>query len=1083
MARKQPGELVAEFARRVDAVVESRDVARLFDRSLTASVPWILWRARDSYSLCAMVLQRMATLHRERWRHLGDEAGATDHDLWLLFQHSQLAPRPLDVLREAEVLRKGRHLPTARPRRGDKRPFSAYLAGQRRFVELGSGVPGDDVVEDARHLAGHLFDRHLMANMDDFLRSIGEEPSPRPAQPAPSPTGTPPTPPPSRTPPPPASPTPASVGHDADSTSESELPSIRRWLELVGPLYAAPAEERVLLQASAAAEFAMMEIVASQEAENQERRFHATGDPGALQEAMSQLSDAGFAGSLARSLLGEQDKAISARYWDEHARLLMVRFLHAGVWDDIHQATVNLRFALDELPAEAAVLRAGYLMDLGRAWTLAHQHRFNMYGENCGPDCVEEAISALREAWDLVTQGVSAEFEHLPATILLYLGHCLTQRTLILEDTDEAERDLTEALDVFARAAALLGEDDDIPDKGATASPDAPDRVEMVSGLRQYRAQAAFLQAVARKDPAALEELCAEAARRIAATVHEPQLQAQWQQVLGSAGTVLALQFGRTDAVESALAALGAAATADTGNEGPFRQIKAVRSYAILAMQNEQWTEAAVHLRLGLELARELDALGIPTSARRDWLLHARGMLADLVACLISAGETEQALVALEEHRAVLLHETLGDRVETADLIRVYPALAHEYRVALEALRRFDAGTDAIRPDHADRRRALLARRDRVTERIRAVEGFERFRQVPRYEELAAAAQDGEPVVLFNAGSVRGDALVLRTDGTRAIRLPGLTMARVEELVRTLYSALDEADGALSRRDRREYVRRQHSVGGVLEALWESAVAPVLETAGLREGATPRRIWWVPSGLLCLLPLHAASVPDGPSLVDLAVSSYAPTVRLLQGSRRRPPGTGRHPLVVSMSETVGVSPLPGAVEEADFLTDLFPKARTLRDAEATHEAVVRELARHPWLHFAGHGINTHDGTVLLLHDHEEHPFSTGDVLPLDLPDAELAFLSACETTQGSALLPDESTHFGAALTVAGYRDVVGTLWRVNDQIAVRATRGFYGRLASREYNPALALHETVRELRAAYPRMPGLWASHVRIGP
>ncbi|MEU5323699.1 CHAT domain-containing protein [Streptomyces sp. NPDC021056] len=92
-------------------------------------------------------------------------------------------------------------------------------------------------------------------------------------------------------------------------------------------------------------------------------------------------------------------------------------------------------------------------------------------------------------------------------------------------------------------------------------------------------------------------------------------------------------------------------------------------------------------------------------------------------------------------------------------------------------------------------------------------------------------------------------------------------------------------------------------------------------------------------------------------------------------------------------------------------------------------------------------------------------------------------LSACETTQNSILLPAESTHFGAALAAAGYRDVVGTLWRVNDQVAVRTTKRFYGALTSREHDPALGLHEAVRELRAAYPRMPGLWASHVHIGP
>jgi CHAT domain-containing protein len=108
---------------------------------------------------------------------------------------------------------------------------------------------------------------------------------------------------------------------------------------------------------------------------------------------------------------------------------------------------------------------------------------------------------------------------------------------------------------------------------------------------------------------------------------------------------------------------------------------------------------------------------------------------------------------------------------------------------------------------------------------------------------------------------------------------------------------------------------------------------------------------------------------------------------------------------------------------------------------------------------------------------------TQDVLHEDVPGGELAYLSACEAARTSVLLPDEATLFGAALSVAGYRHVVGTLWRVDDGVAVEAARRFYRRLTGTTADPALALHHTVRELRAAYPSMPGLWAAHIHIGP
>ncbi|MEU0191160.1 CHAT domain-containing protein [Streptomyces afghaniensis] len=316
--------------------------------------------------------------------------------------------------------------------------------------------------------------------------------------------------------------------------------------------------------------------------------------------------------------------------------------------------------------------------------------------------------------------------------------------------------------------------------------------------------------------------------------------------------------------------------------------------------------------------------------------------------------------------------------------------------------------------------------------------------------------------------------------------LPRLSNDRLESTVRTLHRALRAADQALKAKDRPGYLRQQRTVGSVLELLWDELAVPVWAVAD--SGPAPsegraRRIWWVPSGLLWFLPLHAATSPGGASLADLAVSSYAPTVRMLQESRRRRPGPGGDPLVVTMPDTPGATPLPGAGEEAAVLRGLFPAARELRGPRATRSAFESALPDHSWLHFAGHGVNAPEGTRLLLHDCEDDPLSAQDVLRMDLPRAELAYLSACESAQTSVQLPDEATHFGATLAVAGFRDVIGTLWRVTDPVAVRAARSFYGALAAGDCDPALALHRTVQELRAAYPSMPGLWASHVHIGP
>lgn len=66
--------------------------------------------------------------------------------------------------------------------------------------------------------------------------------------------------------------------------------------------------------------------------------------------------------------------------------------------------------------------------------------------------------------------------------------------------------------------------------------------------------------------------------------------------------------------------------------------------------------------------------------------------------------------------------------------------------------------------------------------------------------------------------------------------------------------------------------------GGVLGWLWRTVAAPVLDAlAALPEftGATkPTHVWWIPTGPLTTLPLHAATSADGSSVLDRVVSSY-----------------------------------------------------------------------------------------------------------------------------------------------------------------------------------------------------------------
>lgn len=179
--------------------------------------------------------------------------------------------------------------------------------------------------------------------------------------------------------------------------------------------------------------------------------------------------------------------------------------------------------------------------------------------------------------------------------------------------------------------------------------------------------------------------------------------------------------------------------------------------------------------------------------------------------------------------------------------------------------------------------------------------------------------------------------------------------------------------------------------------------------------------------------------------------------------------------------------LPKVSWELAAVTGAFPEPRVtvLADAEATVSAVKAALPDHDWLHFACHGRQyprDPSASRLYLHDGS---LSVRDLRWAELQRSRLAVLSACQTATSGTTLLNEGLHLGAAVHIAGCRQVVGTLWTVGDSSAAQVVDRFYKHLsidgepdASRA---ATALHRAVGELRAESPDL-CTWAPFVHIG-
>lgn len=463
-----------------------------------------------------------------------------------------------------------------------------------------------------------------------------------------------------------------------------------------------------------------------------------------------------------------------------------------------------------------------------------------------------------------------------------------------------------------------------------------------------------------------------------------------------------------------------------------------------------------------------------------------RHLAADAAACAITAGDVGLALRLLEQGRGVLLSQTLDAWADISDLAVRHPDLAAEF-TELHGLAQtgFPQAADAAASITAAEQRVELARRwSSLVDRIRATPGHSDFLGPPPLSELLSAGRDG-PIAVVNVSGLRCDALLIRDGRVEMLPLPELTLAGAEEAARRFLAAVSTT-GSLA-----EIAQAGDTVREILRWLGHAVTGPVLAELGLTGPRdNPPRMWWMPCGPLAFLPLHAAE--DGHSALDAVVSSYTPTLRSLRHHRDRPvrPRATDGPLVVAMPHTPQAPPLPHAVREAETLTALHPQARLLLGANATSENVLAELGRRRWAHFACHAAARADQpglSRLLLHDHQQRPLTVRELSRTRLPHAELAYLSACATSHTASTLPDEAVHLTGAFHLAGYGQVIGTLWRVADDVAADVTAHVHERLAAdaaahRPLDAATALHDTVRRLRDRYPAAPALWAGYVHVG-
>jgi hypothetical protein len=506
-------------------------------------------------------------------------------------------------------------------------------------------------------------------------------------------------------------------------------------------------------------------------------------------------------------------------------------------------------------------------------------------------------------------------------------------------------------------------------------------------------------------------------------------------------------------------------------------RIEAAWGAARLAREDGDDEWALERYAAAVELLPRLAPRHLDHRDREHRLVSFLGLASEAAACALRVGEPARAVHLLEWGRGILFDQMADPSTAPALLEGLAAPLA----------RRFTALRDALDPPASpsgpadrrarDRTHRLGAMWEALLAEIRAVPGLERFLLPPDEAELLSAAAEG-PVAVLNVSRYGCAALLVADGAITGLPLPGLRQERVERHAAAVDRALQrvlETEGAARRAAEGAF---DAVFGAVSGWLWEAVAAPVLDALG-----DPPRVWWVPTGLLSALPLHAAGAGPGANVLDRCVSSYASTVRSLLGARRRTrasqPPPGGAVLLVS-----GAGDLEAAAGESGAVRSLVPRVRPLDGAAAGEEGVLAALAEAPSVHLISHAVHDPVNPSLSYVEVGDEDLRLTRISRVRPPHAWLAYLSACDTARAGRALPDESLHIASAFHIAGYPHVVATLWPAADSTAAEVAEAFYRCLADSGWTrePAVALHTAVRAARERHPGRPLRWVPYLHSG-
>ncbi|KAF6742192.1 TPR-like protein [Ephemerocybe angulata] len=806
-----------------------------------------------------------------------------------------------------------------------------------------------------------------------------------------------------------------------------------------------------------------------------DRRFERTGQLSDISEAVSVLQ------RVVHLSDHDHDSDLPSRL-NNLGSAFFRRFERRKYFSDLSEAISAFQRAVELTPEGHADL-PGYLTNLGT--TL--RSRFQGIGEVSD---LSEAISVQQRALGLVSEGNA----DLP-THLHNLAISLANR---FEQTEQLS-DISEAISMLQRAVGLTPE----------GHANLPGHLSNLGGLLTER----FKWTGDRSD---ISEAISVRQRALELT---PEGHADLPRALNNLGISFNDRFisgGDHRDLDASISRHKAAATSTIGS--PQIKLDAARDWAQLLIQHyPESPEIFPSFNTALRLVTLVAGLEQTVQGRYAQLQGMSGLALEAAAAACALDRADTAVEWLEQGRCLVWSQLKSLRTPLDNLKNHDSALAQ--RIADVSKRLESVGSSRGAPhmsmslmekmsleDQACAHLNLAGQWDDLLKQARVIPGFESFLMPPPCSALLQHLPEPGPIIVINVEKRRCDALAVMTgvDEPLLIPLPHFSLVKANKYRANLTNQLlsrdlrvregesaTVPDGELQERG----INPAWEEGGiedVLRGLWTEVVKPILDGLGFSskradltaEESLPR-IWWCPTGPLSFLPLHAAGIYRGSnaeSVLDYVVPSYTPTVTAIAdrvANRFSVDTTTSGVFLTSQPNTPGVSSIPGTTREVQGIFEKAEengvRALKLEGDELTVGACLEHMQNYSSIHLACHGSQNAAEPLQSRFLFHTGALDLAVILQSNLMNADLAFLSACQTSTGDEKISDEAAHLAAGMLAAGYRRVVATMWSIGDQPAQEVATNFYDYIFARREGAsdttfdgslsAYALHHAVQKLR------------------